>query len=122
MSTAPFLAPVEAGVKVSPIAQLTPAFSLLPDAGHVLEEMAKSVVSFNEIVPIVIAVVPLFFTLTDCAALVVLVNWLPKLTGAPVTEIALPRPVRFIVFTELKKPLLLMVMVPFRVPDAVGTK
>ena len=104
------------------MAAVVPPFSLLPDAGQVLDEMAKSVVSFNVIAPIVTAVAPLFITVTVFTALVVLASWLPKFTGAPAREMALPSPVRLMVFKELKKPLLLMVMLPFRVPDAVGTK
>ena len=72
----------------------------------------------NVIAPIVIAVVPLFVTVTALLALVVFTSWLPKLTGAPVSEIALPRPVRLTVLVWLKKPLLLMVTLPLRVPEA----
>src|ERR1035438_3291869 len=70
----------------------------------------------------VIAVVPVFFTVTVWAALVVFTSWFPKLNGEPVNEIALPNPVKLTVLTWLKKPFVLMVMLPLRFPDAVGTK
>src|SRR5580704_3553449 len=73
-------------------------------------------------VPIVIAAVPVFVTVTVLAALVVCTNWLPKLSGAPVSAIELPSPVRFTVLTWLKKPLELTVTLPVRFPEAVGTK
>lgn len=79
-------------------------------------------VSVRVIAPIVIAVVPVFFTVTDFAVLVVFTSWFPKASGAPVNDIALPNPVRFTVLTWLKKPLVLTVTLPLRLPDAVGTK
>ena len=78
--------------------------------------------SVRVIVPIVIALVPVFFTVTDFAALVVFTSWLPKARGAPVSDIALPSPVRFTVLTWLKKPFVLTVMLPVRFPEAVGAK
>ncbi len=74
------------------------------------------------IVPIVMEVVPVFFTVTLLAALVVFTNWFPKSNGAPVSDMALPSPVRFTVLVWLKKPLEVTVTFPVRFPEAVGTK
>jgi hypothetical protein len=46
----------------------------------------------------VMALLPLFVTVTTLAALVVLTNWLPKLMGDPGNEIALPDTVSVTVF------------------------
>src|SRR5579871_2377605 len=70
----------------------------------------------------VMAEVPVFFTVTVWAALVVFTSWFPKLSGDPVNEIALPSPVKLTVLTWLKKPFVLMVMLPRRFPEAVGAK
>ena len=61
-------------------------------------------------------------TVTVLAALVVFTSWLPKFTGAPVIEMAVPNPVKEIVEAGLKKPLVLMVTVPAAVPEPVGVK
>src|SRR6266849_7959459 len=53
MITAPFFAPVVRGVKVTPMAQLALAPSVCPEAGQVLEEMLKSVISLSVIAPMV---------------------------------------------------------------------
>src|SRR5712671_1418539 len=122
MITAPFFVPVVVGVKVRLMTQLAFAARLWPEAGQVLEEMAKSVVSLSVIAPMVIAVLPLFLTVTLLTALVVFFNWLPKLTGAPVRETAVAVPDKAMVETVLKKPLSLMVSVPVRIPPALGAK
>ena len=77
----PFLRPVRFGVKVMLIVQLAPPARVKPDAGQVLAEMAKSVVSLSAMVCMVIAAVPVFLTVTVCGALVVFTAWLPKPTG-----------------------------------------
>ena len=79
-------------------------------------------VSVKVIAPIVIAAVPVFVTVTVLAVLVVFTSWLPKLSGAPINDIELPNPVRFTELVWLKKPLELMVTLPVRFPEAVGTK
>ena len=79
-------------------------------------------VSVKVIAPIVIAAVPVFFTVTVLAVLVVFTSWLPKVSGAPVNDIELPSPLRFTALVWLKKPLELMVTLPVRFPEAVGTK
>lgn len=74
------------------------------------------------IAPIVIAAVPVFFTVTLLAVLVVFTSWLPKASGAPDSDIELPNPVKATVLVWLKKPLVLIVTFPVRLPEAVGTK
>ena len=69
-----------------------------------------------------IPLVPVFFTVTLLAALVVFTNWLPNANGEPVSDIALPNPVRLTVFVWLKKPLELTVTLLVRFPEVVGTK
>jgi hypothetical protein len=122
MTTEPFFNPVDSGVNVTLMVQLAPALNLLPVAGQVLAEMAKSVVSLNVMPFMVIDVVPVFLTVTVWAVLVVFTSWLPKFSGAPVTEMAVPSPVKEIVETALKKPFVLMVTEPAALPEAVGTK
>src|ERR1700730_15877131 len=121
MITAPFFAPV-VGVKVTPMAQVPFAARFCPEAGQVLDEMLKSVISLSVIAPIRTGAAPLFFTVTLFTALVVPFNWLPKPMGAPVREIALPVPDNAIVETALKKPLWLTVRVPVRMPPTLGEK
>ena len=122
MITAPFFAPVLLGVKVRPMMQLVFPNRVWPEAGQLLVAMVKSVISLSVIVPMMIPEVPLFFTVTFFTALVVFFNWLPKPTGDPVREIAVPVPDKAIVETELKKPLWLTVRVPVRMPPALGEK
>jgi hypothetical protein len=122
MITVPFFKPVLSGVKVKLMVQLAPPLSLLPAAGHVLDVMVKSVVSFNVMPFMVIAVAPVFFTVTVCTALVVFTSWLPKLRGAPVTEMAVATPDRAMLELALKKPFVVTVTEPAALPDPVGTK
>ena len=72
--TAPRFAPVDLGLKVTLMVQLAPPARVLPEAGQVLVEIVKSVVLVNVIPFMVMAVVPVFFTVTDLAALVVFTN------------------------------------------------
>src|SRR5579859_3899463 len=102
MMTAPFFAPVVCGVKVRLMEQLALPANVDPEAGQVLAVMAKSVISLSVMLPIVIEPEPLFFTVTVLVALVVFTNWLPKFTGALVSEIAVPVPVNATVETGLK--------------------
>src|SRR5579859_5117897 len=122
ITTAPFFVPVDCGSKVTPMVQLDPPLSLLPEAGQVLVAMAKSVVSFKVIVPMVIAVVPVLATVTLLTALFVFTSSLPKFTGAPVMEMAVPDPVNEMLEVELKKPFVVMATVPVAVPEPVGVK
>src|SRR5208282_4759897 len=62
MMTAPFFAPVDLGVKVRPIWQLAPPAKVLPAAGQLLDLMAKSVVSFKVMAPILMPEVPVLVT------------------------------------------------------------
>jgi hypothetical protein len=80
------------------------------------------VVLVNVIAFIVIGLVPVFFTVVDFATLVVFTSWFPNDNGAPVSWMALPTPLRFTVFTWLKNPFEVIVMLPFTLPDAVGEK
>src|SRR5580692_907667 len=122
MMTAPFFAPVVFGSKATPILQLAPPASVFPDAGQVLDLMAKSLVSLRVMAPIVMAPVPLFVTVTVFVALAVFTSCEPKLTGTPERVMAVPIPVRLTEERALKKPLSLMVTLPLLVPPAVGEK
>lgn len=119
---APCLAPVVGGVKVTLIVQLALPARVLRAAGHVFADMAKSIVSSSVIAPMVMALVPTLWTVTVLGALVVFAGWLPKASGPPVTEIALPVPVRPTVVRLLKYPLSSIKSVPVRVPPALGLK
>ena len=59
-------------MKTTLIVQEAAAARGCPEAGHVFEEMAKSVASLKAMVPIVMPAVPLFVTVMVLAALVVL--------------------------------------------------
>src|ERR1700721_3241982 len=120
--TAPFLAPVDLGVKVRRIWQLFPPPRGCPDAGQLLDLIAKSLVSFSVMAPMVTALVPLFVTVTVLGPLVGFTNWVPKLMGTPESVIAVPIPVRLTVEAGLKKPLSLMETVPRRLPALLGEK
>src|ERR1700722_5070169 len=121
-TTEPRFAPVDAGVKLTVILQLAPPARLAPDAGHALVTILKSAVSVKVMEPIVIAVVALLATVKTLLALVVFTTCLPKSTGAPAREMALPSPVTLTVLVWLKKPLVTIVTVPLLVPEPVGTK
>ena len=71
ITTAPFLAPVDCGVKVTEIVQLACPAKEEPEAGQVLPEMAKSVDSERVMAPIVTLVLPLLVRVMVLAALVV---------------------------------------------------
>src|ERR1039457_16912 len=70
MTSAPFFAPVVFGLKTTLMVQLAPAANVLPDAGHLLAAITKSV-SFRMMDPMVTAAVLLLPTVTVLAVLVV---------------------------------------------------
>ena len=70
MTNAPFFAPVAFGAKTTLTVHFAPAAKVLPEAGQVLAEIAKSA-SLREMIPIVTLAVLVLATVTTLAALVV---------------------------------------------------
>ena len=93
MLSVPVSGPVEAGVKVTLMAQLLPAARLEPQV-LVSAKLPLAVIEL-----MVSAAVPVFERVTVCAALVVPCSWLPKLrlTGETPAMGATPVPVRLTV-------------------------
>ena len=118
MLSVPLLLPAAAGVKVTLIAQLAPAATVLPQ----LLVWAKS--PFAVTLVKLSAAPPVLVSATACAALVVPTVWLPKLTldGDKLTAAGVfPTPVR-LTLCGLPLALSVMLSVPVRVPAAAGVK
>ena len=115
----PVRLPRMVGVKVTEIVQLAPTASVFGVSGHV-EVCAKSPEA--EIEVMVRAFVPVFFSVTVFAGLVVLSIWLAKvrLLGDKLTG-RTPVPVNEAVWGEVEA-LSVTVRVPLRLPETVGVK
>src|SRR5437868_4651428 len=127
METVALRLPLAVGVKVTLMVQLDPAVSVLGLIGQVLV-WAKSpgLVPARLMLLMVRSAVPLFLSVTVCAALVVPVFWFPKLrlVGLKLTPGAgalIPLPLRATVW-GLPLALSVMLTLALRVPIAVGVK
>ena len=83
-------APPAVGLKVTLIEQLTPAAKVDPQV--VVRAKSAVLVPVKEMLRDVSVVVPMFFSVTVCAALVVLTVWLAKVTFVGLTVTPLPTP------------------------------
>src|SRR5256712_666884 len=117
MVIAPVRVPVAVGVNVTLIAQLPSAATEVPQ----VLVCAKSPLATMP--GTLSAALPVLFSVTVCAALVVFTSWLAnvKLVGERLTRGAVPVPVR-LTMCGLPAALSVMVIAPVRVPVAVGVK
>ena len=82
--------PTASGLNVTLIAQLAPADNVVPQV--LVRAKSAVLVPVKEMLRDVSVVVPMFFSVTVCAALVVLTVWLAKVTFVGLTVTPLPTP------------------------------